>query len=149
MRPTKRDQDGQQDLLRSRLDQIVDLQHPLAKLARGIDWSFLERQLGAVYTDRPGRPPLPTRLTAGLAILKHAHDLSDEVLCERWLENRITNCSAAKILLPYAAVRPLVDDPLAPSGCGRKNCSLCCRRGCTLPPAAALPSTPTSTPGDR
>ena len=24
---------------------------------------------------------------AGLAILKHLHDLSDEVLCERWLEN--------------------------------------------------------------
>jgi len=24
---------------------------------------------------------------AGLAILKHTHDLSDEVLCERWLEN--------------------------------------------------------------
>ena len=32
MRPTKRDQDGQQDLLRSHLDQIVDLAHPLAKL---------------------------------------------------------------------------------------------------------------------
>jgi Transposase domain (DUF772) len=24
---------------------------------------------------------------AGLAILKHVHDLSDEVLCERWIEN--------------------------------------------------------------
>jgi IS5 family transposase len=24
---------------------------------------------------------------AGLAIFKHMHDLSDEVLCERWLEN--------------------------------------------------------------
>ena len=24
---------------------------------------------------------------AGLAILKHTYDLSDEVLCERWLEN--------------------------------------------------------------
>jgi transposase, IS5 family len=24
---------------------------------------------------------------AGLAILKHTHDLSVEVLCERWLEN--------------------------------------------------------------
>jgi IS5 family transposase len=32
MRPAKRDQGGQQDLLRSRLDQIVDLAHPLAKL---------------------------------------------------------------------------------------------------------------------
>jgi IS5 family transposase len=26
-------------------------------------------------------------LMAGLAILKHMHDLSDEVLCERWVEN--------------------------------------------------------------
>jgi transposase, IS5 family len=24
---------------------------------------------------------------AGLAILKHMHDLSDEVPCERWIEN--------------------------------------------------------------
>ena len=35
----------------------------------------------------PGQPPLPTRLVAGLFILKHMHDLSDEVLCARWLEN--------------------------------------------------------------
>jgi O-acetyl-ADP-ribose deacetylase (regulator of RNase III) len=31
------------DILRSRLDQIVNPAHPLAKLARGIDWSFLEQ----------------------------------------------------------------------------------------------------------
>ncbi|TIQ02785.1 MAG: IS5 family transposase, partial [Mesorhizobium sp.] len=30
---------------------------------------------------------LPTRLMAGLAILKSMHNLSDEGLCERWLEN--------------------------------------------------------------
>jgi IS5 family transposase len=86
MRPTKRDQTGQQDLLRSRLDPIVDLAYPLAKLARGIDWPFVGQRLGAVYTDRPGRPPLPTRLMGGLAILKHMHNLPDEMLCERWLE---------------------------------------------------------------
>ena len=34
-----------------------------------------------------GRPPLPTRLMAGLAILKHTFDLSDEVVCARWVEN--------------------------------------------------------------
>src|SRR5213078_3958100 len=28
-----------------------------------------------------------TRLVAGLFILKHMHDLSDEVLCARWVEN--------------------------------------------------------------
>jgi IS5 family transposase len=30
---------------------------------------------------------LPTRLVAGLFILKHMHNLSDEALCARWLEN--------------------------------------------------------------
>jgi hypothetical protein len=60
---------------------------PLAALGRTVDWEFLEREFGAVDTDDPGRPPLPTRLMAGLAILKHTYDLSDEVLCERWVEN--------------------------------------------------------------
>ncbi len=87
MRPKERRETGQTDLLRSRLDAIIDMNHPLVKLARTIDWSFLEQKFGAVYEDKPGRPPLPTRLMAGLAMLKHTYDLSDEVLCERWLEN--------------------------------------------------------------
>jgi IS5 family transposase len=87
MRPKERRATGQGDLLRSRLDAIIDMDHALVKLARATDWSFLEQQFGAVYEDKPGRPPLPTRLMAGLAILKHAYDLSDEVLCERWVEN--------------------------------------------------------------
>ena len=87
MKPKERRETGQADLLRSRLDAIIDLSHPLVKLSRTIDWSFLEQQFGAVYADKPGRPPLPTRLMAGLAILKHTYDLSDEVLCERWVEN--------------------------------------------------------------
>jgi IS5 family transposase len=87
MRPKERRETEQSDLLRSRLDAIIDMGHPLVKLARTIDWPFLEQKFGAVYEDKPGRPPLPTRLMAGLAILKHTYDLSDEVLCERWLEN--------------------------------------------------------------
>src|SRR5205085_7586120 len=86
MRPRERRETGQNDLFRARLDQIVAVAHPLAKLGRTIDWGFLEERCGAVYRDGPGQPPLPTRLMAGLAILKHLHDLSDEVLCERWLE---------------------------------------------------------------
>ena len=78
---------GQTDLFRARLDQIVDSTHPLVTLARIIDWGFLETRLGELYDDDPGRPPLPTRLMAGFAILKHLHDLSDEALCARWLEN--------------------------------------------------------------
>ena len=87
MRPKERRDSGQSDLLRSRLDAIIDMDHALVKLARTIDWAFLEQQFGAVYEDKPGRPPLATRLMAGLAILKHTYDLSDEVLCERWVEN--------------------------------------------------------------
>ena len=87
MRPKERGETGQTDLFRARLDQIVDPNHPLVKFAGTIDWSFLEQRFGAVYDDDPGRPPLPTRLMPGLAILKHLHDLSDEALCARWLEN--------------------------------------------------------------
>ena len=87
MRPRERRETGEQDLFRSRLDQIIDMKHPLVTLGRTVDWAFLEREFGAVYTDDAGRPPLPTRLMAGLAILKHTYDLSDEVLCERWVEN--------------------------------------------------------------
>jgi hypothetical protein len=98
MRPKERRDTGQGDLLRSRLDAIIDMEHALVRLARTIDWSFLEERFGAVYEYKPGRPPLPTRLMAGVAILKHTYDLSDEVLCERWLENpyyRVPRTSAA------------------------------------------------------
>ena len=74
MRPRERRETGEQDLFRSRLDQIIDMNHPLAKLARTVDWGFLEGRFGEVYTDDPGHPPLPTRLMAGLAILKHTFE---------------------------------------------------------------------------
>lgn len=77
----------QKDLFRPALDAIIDLGHPLVRLADAIDWGFLERRFGAAYRPGPGQPPLPVRLVAGLFILKHLHSLSDEVLCARWLEN--------------------------------------------------------------
>lgn len=87
MRPRERRDGGQGDLLRSRLDAIIDMRHPLVALAQKVDWAFLEKTFGEAYTDGPGQPPLPTRLMAGLTILKYTHDLSDEVLCARWVEN--------------------------------------------------------------
>ncbi|MGZ5096347.1 MAG: IS5 family transposase [Burkholderiales bacterium] len=87
MRPRERRETGEQDLFRSRLDQIIDMNHALVKLARTIDWGFLEAKFGAVYKDGAGQPPLPTRLMAGLAILKHTYNLSDEMVCELWIEN--------------------------------------------------------------
>ena len=79
--------DRQKDLLRPALDQIIDMGHPLVRLAGEIDWGFLDRRFSRVCAAGPGQPGLPTRLVAGLFILKHMHSLSDEVLCARWIEN--------------------------------------------------------------
>ena len=79
--------DRQKDLLRPALEAIIDLGHPLARLAREIDWGFLDRRFAGVCRPGDGHPPLPTRLVAGLLILKHLHSLSDEALCSRWMEN--------------------------------------------------------------
>jgi IS5 family transposase len=87
MKPRERRETGEQDLFRSRLDQIIDMKHELVRLAQTISWAFIEERCGAVYKDGPGMPPLPTRLMAGLAILKHSFDLSDEELTARWIEN--------------------------------------------------------------
>jgi len=56
MRPKERRDSWQSDLFKARLDQIVDLKHPLAKLARTVDWRFLEERFGAVYSDGSGHP---------------------------------------------------------------------------------------------
>ena len=87
MKPRERRERGEQDLFRSRLDQIINMDQELVRLAKTIAWRFIEERCGAVYAEGPGMPPLPTRLMAGLAILKHTFDLSDEELCARWIEN--------------------------------------------------------------
>ena len=86
-RPREKREKGEHDLFRSRLDQIINMKHELVRLAQVIDWPVLEARFGSVYSDGPGMPPLPTRLMAGLAILKHTFDLSDEEVCARWVEN--------------------------------------------------------------
>ena len=73
----------QKDLFRPALEQIIGMSHPLVRLAGEINWSFLGQRFGSVCTPGPGQPPLPSRLVAGLFILKHMHSLSDEVLCAR------------------------------------------------------------------
>jgi IS5 family transposase len=77
----------QPDLWLPRLDQVINLKHPLVLLAEKIDWQFLDGRFSTVCTPGPGQPPLPTRLVADLFTLKHMENLSDEVLCERWEEN--------------------------------------------------------------
>jgi IS5 family transposase len=56
------------------------------RLAREIDWGVLDRRFASVWVPGPGEPG-PTRLVAGLFILKHMHNLSDEMLRARSLEH--------------------------------------------------------------
>ena len=101
------------DFFRSRLDQMIDLRHPLAVLANRMPWAQIERTLSPAFERRnrsgqavegsdlfgptlaiagagvsaAGRPRLPVRLMAALLYLKHAFNLSDEELVVRWSEN--------------------------------------------------------------
>jgi IS5 family transposase len=101
------------DFFRARLDQMIDLRHPLAVLAGRIPWSQIEAALSPAFERKhcqgqvveiddlfgtmeviagagvsaAGRPRLPIRLMSSLLYLKHAFNLSDEELVARWSEN--------------------------------------------------------------
>lgn len=74
------------DLFRARLSNIINPRHELVRLAQMIDWRMFETAFGPLYAE-VGRPGLPTRLMVGLHLLKHVFNLSDEVVCARWVEN--------------------------------------------------------------
>ena len=65
MRPRPTRPTGQSDMFRGRLDQIINLDHELPRLARLIDWGFIEGRCGEAYSDIVGQSPLPTRLMTG------------------------------------------------------------------------------------
>jgi IS5 family transposase len=77
----------QGDLFRSRLDQILDREHPLFKLANTINWSVFENEFGSLYVENVGRPGLPIRLMVALHYLKHAFNVSDETVVAQFIEN--------------------------------------------------------------
>lgn len=77
---------GRNDLFRERLDAIINPRHPLARLSELMAWSRFDEAFGGFYHP-VGRRAKPTRLTVGLHYLKHVHDLSDEEVVDRWMEN--------------------------------------------------------------
>lgn len=86
MRPSK-PQAPTGDLFRMSLEAIIDPGHELVRLGRLIDWERFDDAFGPRYHDQKGRHGLPTRLMAGLHLLKHMKGLSDEETCAAWLEN--------------------------------------------------------------
>lgn len=75
------------DLFRQRLDELVNMRHPLAQLAEHIDWSVFEREWAGLFPSRRGRPATAPRLIAGLLYLQHTFALSDEDVVWGWVEN--------------------------------------------------------------
>jgi IS5 family transposase len=77
----------QDDLLRARLVEMIDMRHELVKLEALIDWDVFEREWVGFFPSHTGRPATLTRLVAGLLYLQHAYALSDEAVVARWAEN--------------------------------------------------------------
>jgi IS5 family transposase len=71
----------------NRLDELINLKHPLVRLGSLIDWSEIERTFAVSFTSGRGRPALPPRLVAGLLYLQHTFDASDEAVVNTWVEN--------------------------------------------------------------
>ena len=86
MRPKKPETTGEADLFRARLDQIINMKHELVALAGRLDWAWLDGEIAPLYSDK-GRPGVESRFVVGLLLLKHIFALSDEAVCDRWVND--------------------------------------------------------------
>lgn len=66
---------------------VLDEGHPLVKLAHAINWKKFDAEFEKHYSEKMGRPAIPTRIMVGLHYLKHAFNVSDESVVERFKEN--------------------------------------------------------------
>ena len=57
------------------------------KLSRKADWDRLDERFGATFCPDQGRPAISTRLMVSLHNLKYMHNLSDDDVVARWVEN--------------------------------------------------------------
>ena len=114
MRPKERRDSGQSDFFKARLDEIVDMGDPLAKLASTVDWRFLEERFGAVYSDKPGQPPLPTD-DGAFDPQAHARSVGRGSLWALGREPVLRALLWRGVLPSQAAVRPIVADAMAPA----------------------------------
>lgn len=67
------------------IDQL-NPKHPLLQLSKQIDWSVFDDEFSPLHSHL-GKPSKHIRLMAGLSILKHMENLSDEALVQRWVQN--------------------------------------------------------------
>ena len=75
------------ELFQQALADLINLEHPLVKLAALINWQVFQTQWSGFFPSKTGRPATPPRLIAGLLYLQHTFALSDEALIWTWVEN--------------------------------------------------------------
>jgi hypothetical protein len=84
----------QENLFQSRLDQQLNPNHLLFRLARQIDWGYFEREFGAFYSEEIGRPGDPPRLPVRLRYRRNAiepvigHEKQDRRLVRNYLSGK-------------------------------------------------------------
>lgn len=76
---------NQLELGRTRLESFLNMDHPLVQMSKHMDWDEFTKEFGKTFSDKTGRPGLPTRLMVALTYLKHSYDLSDEEMVERFI----------------------------------------------------------------
>lgn len=75
------------DLFKQPLIDLINLDHPLVKLADLIEWNVFQDEWSDFFPSTTGRPATPTRLIAGLLYLQHTFSFSDQELIWTWVEN--------------------------------------------------------------
>lgn len=80
--PTK----SQRELFRPMLDDFINLDHELVRLANKIDWGYFEKEFSVYYSDQ-GAPSVPIRLMVGCLLLKHIYNLGDDRIPEVWVRD--------------------------------------------------------------
>ena len=117
MRPRRPESEPSDDLFRARSSNQLDPKHPLVRLAGLIEWASFESEFGSLYHEVLGRPGKPTRLMVGLTYLKHCYNLSDEQVCERWVENPLYQAdqvllAAAPVIMAKTGTLSIAESPL-------------------------------------
>lgn len=69
------------------LKDFIDLKHPLVLVADRLNWQMFETYWAEQFSTAGGPKAHPSRLVAGLLLLKHMEGLSDERLIQVWITN--------------------------------------------------------------
>ncbi len=113
MRPKKKFTPAQ--IFQSRLDEILNLKHPLIALTSAIDWSYFEEAFAPYYSEVRGRTGAPIRLigwrpkvvTADLGYRGHNYQGTTEVQIVNYRTLKSKTRSVRKWLKRRAAIEPI------------------------------------------